>query len=125
MARETAAGRSSAEGSDTPSGPRSEKSGSRRSQGVIPWASIWRVIGAVLATLALLWALFQMRSLVGMIVISLFLSAALVELAEQIGTRGRSGPSRSTFISNYATTDDVVYESPSTTDDPSTKASKP
>ncbi|MGI9643183.1 MAG: AI-2E family transporter, partial [Acidimicrobiia bacterium] len=96
---------------------------------VIPWASIWRVIGAVLATLALLWAMFQMQSLVGMIVISLFLSAALepgvrwlyknrgwsrgasvgviylagigfvlvmvlllipaiVELAEQIGTRG-------------------------------------
>jgi len=87
------------------------------------------VIGALLATLALLWALFQMRSLVGMIVISLFLSTALepavrwlqkkrrwsrgasvgaiyaagiafvvvmvlvlipaiVELAEQIGTRG-------------------------------------
>jgi predicted PurR-regulated permease PerM len=39
--------------------------------------SIWRVIVAVLATLALLWALNQMRSLVAMIVISLFFSAAL------------------------------------------------
>lgn len=44
---------------------------------VIPWASIWRVIGGFLATLALLWALFEMRSLVSMIVISIFLSLAL------------------------------------------------
>jgi predicted PurR-regulated permease PerM len=46
-------------------------------QRVIPWASIWRVIGGVLATLALLWALFQMRGLVSMIVLSIFLSLAL------------------------------------------------
>ncbi|MGI9586069.1 MAG: AI-2E family transporter [Acidimicrobiia bacterium] len=44
---------------------------------VIPWRSIWRVTAAVLATLATLWALSQMRSLVVMIVIALFLSAAL------------------------------------------------
>jgi len=44
---------------------------------VIPWASIWRVIGGVLATLVLLWALFEMRTLVWMIVISIFLSLAL------------------------------------------------
>jgi len=44
---------------------------------VISWASVWRVIAAVLATLAALWALNQMRSLVAMIVISVFLSLAL------------------------------------------------
>ena len=44
---------------------------------VIPWASVWRVIAAVLATLVGLWALNQMRSLVAMIVISVFLSLAL------------------------------------------------
>ncbi|MDJ0791971.1 MAG: AI-2E family transporter, partial [Acidimicrobiia bacterium] len=46
-------------------------------QGVVPWRSIWRVIVALLATAALLWALYQVRSLVAMIVIALFFSLAL------------------------------------------------
>lgn len=50
---------------------------SERVQDVVAWASIRRVIVAVLATLAALWALNQMRSLVSMIVVSLFLSLAL------------------------------------------------
>jgi predicted PurR-regulated permease PerM len=54
---------------------------------VIPWASIWRVIGGVLATLVLLWALFEMRSLVSMIVISIFLSLALEPGVRSLGQR--------------------------------------
>jgi predicted PurR-regulated permease PerM len=46
-------------------------------QSVIAWRSIWRVIGGVLITLALLWAVWQMRSLVGMVLLALFLSLAL------------------------------------------------
>lgn len=61
--------------SDAPD--RSQERSRPRSRDVISWASIWRVIVAVLATLVGLWALAQMRSLVSMIVISVFLSLAL------------------------------------------------
>lgn len=44
---------------------------------VIPWVPIRRVIVGVLATLAALWALYQMRALVAMMVISVFFSLAL------------------------------------------------
>lgn len=44
---------------------------------VIPWASIWRVVIVVLAAAALVFALFLMRSLVAIIVISVFFSLAL------------------------------------------------
>ncbi|MCZ6631390.1 MAG: AI-2E family transporter [Actinobacteria bacterium] len=46
-------------------------------QDVVAWRSIWRVIGAILITLSLLWALWQMRPLVGIILISVFLALAL------------------------------------------------
>ena len=76
MADETAAAQQPADGNGQASST-SEEAGLQRSQAVIPWKSIWRVIAAVLATLALLWAFNQMRSLVAMIVISVFFSAAL------------------------------------------------
>lgn len=44
---------------------------------VIPWVSIWRVVIVVLAAAALVFALFLMRSLVAIIVISVFFSLAL------------------------------------------------
>ena len=56
-------------------GRRDEPTGGRLP--VVPWRSIWRVIGAVLATAALLWALFEMRSLVAMILIAIFFSLAM------------------------------------------------
>ncbi len=46
-------------------------------QNVVAWRSIWRVIGGILITLALLWALWQMRPLVGVVLLALFLSLAL------------------------------------------------
>ncbi len=63
---------------------------------VIAWASVWRVIAAVLATLAALWALNQMRSLVAMIVISVFLSLALEPGVRWL--RGRFGWSRGSAV---------------------------
>ena len=70
-------------------------------QVVITTATIWRAVAIVLITLATLWGLNQMRSLVMMLAISLFLALALtpgVELsARQTGVaprRGRRGDLR-------------------------------
>ncbi len=46
-------------------------------QHVVAWRSIWRVIGGILISLSLLWALWQMRPLVGMILLAVFLALAL------------------------------------------------
>ena len=46
-------------------------------QPVIAWRSIWRVIWAILITAALLWLLWQMRPLVGMVLLAIFFSIAL------------------------------------------------
>ena len=46
-------------------------------QVVITTGTIWRAVAIVLATLAALWALGQMRSLVMMLVVSLFFALAL------------------------------------------------
>jgi predicted PurR-regulated permease PerM len=43
----------------------------------IGWATIWKVIGAILITLFALWAAGQMHTLLGMLVISFFFSLAL------------------------------------------------
>ena len=40
--------------------------------------TIWQVIGAILITLVLLWALVQARSLVSMLILSLFFANALL-----------------------------------------------
>jgi hypothetical protein len=55
---------------------------------VIPWASIWRVIAAVVVTGIGIWAVIEMRALVSMIALAFFFSLALVEfppLARQFG----------------------------------------
>lgn len=60
-------------------------------ESVIAWRSIWRVIGGVLITLALLWAVWQMRPLVGMVLLALFLSLALEPGIRWITDRYRWG----------------------------------
>ncbi len=63
---------------EDPTGLRAGPEGpSPRVQDVIAWRLIWRVILAVVATLALGWILYRMRSLVAMMVIALFFSLAL------------------------------------------------
>ena len=57
--------------------PNDTREESSANVGVVAWRSIYRVIFALLATAVLLWVLWQIRPLVGMIVISIFLSLAL------------------------------------------------
>ena len=62
----------------TQTGPDPDKSSGRTGdRQVIPWASIWRVIAAVVATGIGIWAIIQMRSLVSMIALAFVFSLAL------------------------------------------------
>lgn len=55
----------------------SEEPPSRPVVPVIAWKSIYRVIGGLLGTAALLWVLWQIRPLVGMVLLSVFFALAL------------------------------------------------
>lgn len=53
------------------------RGGARGGRNVIPWASIWRVIAAVVVTGIGIWAVIEMRALVSMIALAFFFSLAL------------------------------------------------